>query len=289
MDQVKLPQWLGGLFPFKIKTLKVDDYNLRYVDEGKGPVVVLLHGNPTWSFYYRNLIKGLKKNYRVIVPDHLGCGLSDKPQNYPYDLNNHIQNIVSLLKKLEVQSFRLIVHDWGGAIGMGVATRDPAKVERLVLLNTAAFTSERIPKRIQICRQGKLGEFLVRRLNGFALPATFMTTVKPLPKNVKQAYLYPYQDYANRVAVSRFVQDIPMEVNHPSRTLLESIESKLPAVSCPKLILWGGKDFCFNTEFFDRWKKIYPEAKSHLFKDAGHYILEDKPEESLQKIQEFLA
>lgn len=276
-------------YPFETKFYDQGDFVQHYVDEGSkdSPVMLMLHGNPTWSFYYRNLVKEFSKNYRVIVPDHMGCGFSSKPQDGDYTLKNHIDHVEKLIKYLGVSDFNLIVHDWGGAIGFGLATRMPEKVKSAVILNTAAFLSENIPGRIAICRMPVFGEWLVRGLNGFAWPATFMTTTKPLSTEIKKAYLYPYDNYKNRVAISRFVQDIPMEKDHPSYQTLGDIESKLSNIKCPKFIIWGGKDFCFNDHFYNKWKEIYPDAKVMYLDNAGHYVLEDAKEKVIDQLKSF--
>ena len=113
----------SSLYPFKSQSLDLDSYRYHYLDEGQGETLLMLHGNPTWSFYYRNLILGLKKSYRCVVPDHMGMGKSDKPQNYPYTLSQHIDNLVALVSELSLKDITLVVHDWGGAIGMGFAVR----------------------------------------------------------------------------------------------------------------------------------------------------------------------
>ncbi len=146
---------------------------MHYVDEGSGPAIIMLHGNPTWSFYYRELIKGLRNQYRVIAPDHIGCGLSDKPQDYTYTLATHIDNLARLIDHLRLENVTLAGHDWGGAIGFGWATRNPDQVTRFVVFNTAAFFG-RMPFRIRVCRWPILGDVLVRRLNLFARSALWM-------------------------------------------------------------------------------------------------------------------
>lgn len=290
---VTLPQELRGEYPFNQNFMTtVDDHLMHYLDEGDKDhhAVVMVHGNPTWSFYYRNVVKELRSSHRVIVPDHIGCGLSDKPQDYNYTLKNHIKNLTKLINDLlgPDKTFDLIVHDWGGAIGMGVATSMPERVRKIVLLNTAAFTSTRIPKRINICKIPVLGEQMVRHFNAFAYPATKMAVQKPMPQSVKQGYLFPYNNYQNRIATARFVQDIPMKENHISWNLLKTIEKKLPQVSGEKMILWGAKDFCFDLNFYKRWLDIYPDAKTFLFNDGGHYILEDEQYNAIAKIEEFI-
>ena len=179
-------------YPFSPKTVTVaGGYNLSFVDEGKGPPVVLLHGNPSWSYFYRRMIAGLSSNCRCIAPDHLGCGYSDKPQNYSYLLRDHINNLESLLDQLGVEKCTLIMHDWGGAIGMGWAVRHPDRVERLVVMNTAAFRSRRIPLRIAVCRWPLIGPLLVRGFNAFAGAAVHMAVTRKMAPEVAAGFLLP--------------------------------------------------------------------------------------------------
>lgn len=278
---------LKKLYPFRSHFLQLSGHNLHYVDEGQGQPILMLHGNPTWSFYYRNLIQTFSEKYRCVVPDHMGCGLSDKPQDYPYNLEAHIQNTYKLIRFLDLKKIILIVHDWGGAIGFGLVTRYPELFDRIVILNTAAYPSPEIPKRIAILK-GKFGEWMTRTFNLFAWPATFMTTTKKLPKLVKKGYLLPYDSFENRIATAKFVQDIPMDESHPSWHTLKEISDKLTSVRQPKLILWGGKDFCFNQHFFEKWLSIYPDASAKWYAGAGHYILEDALDEASAEIWNFI-
>lgn len=275
-------------YPFNSHFLNLPCGNLHYLDEGEGDPILMVHGNPTWSYFYRNLVQTLRENNRTIAVDHLGCGLSDKPQDYSYSLKNHIENLVALIDFLSLKNITLIVHDWGGPIGLGALLERKSRFKKVVLLNTAAFVSSDIPKRINLCRNSLFGEFLVRKFNLFAWPATFMTTKKRLGKEVKKAYLLPYNSYENRIAVSRFVEDIPLEENHPSREILEQIESKLGEINLPTLILWGGRDFCFHQGFYKRWREIFPQADSYYFENAGHYILEDEFIRANELIHNFL-
>ena len=162
---------------------------------------------------------------------------------------------------------------------MGLATRRPKNLQKAVILNTAAFTSKLIPKTIGICKNPLFGEWLVRKFNAFAWPATFMATSIGLSKSAKAGYLLPYNNFENRIATARFVKDIPMNSSHPSWETLKDIENKLETLEGPKLILWGEKDFCFNMKFYDRWVSIFPTASKKVFKKAGHYVLEDAKEE----------
>ena len=266
-------------YPFSSHYLKLDGGRLHYIDEGTGPVIIMVHGNPTWSYYFRNLITLLRDSHRVIVVDHMGCGLSDKPQGYPYCLAQHIKNLESLLTHLNIDRFSLVVHDWGGAIGVGCAVNHISNIEKIVILNTAAFRSTRIPLRIQLCRLPVIGQIIVRLFNGFAWPATFMAVKKKLAASVAKAYLAPYNNWKNRVAVYNFVRDIPLDARHKSYATLVEIEKRLPLLrdaAIPLCIIWGGGDFCFNDDFFEEWRKRFPMAEQHYFSDGGHYILEDK-------------
>lgn len=287
------PQGLApihDLYPFRTGRLALPGGALSYVDEGAGRPVVLLHGNPTWSFYYRRLIAALRGTRRVIAPDHMGCGLSDKPQAYPYTLSQHIENVGALIDHLGLGTVDLVVHDWGGAIGMGWATRHPERVGRMVVLNTAAFLSPRLPWRIAVCRYPLVGDLAVRGLNGFAVGGTLMATARPMPPEVRRGYLLPYGSWADRVAIQRFVRDIPMTPAHPTWAVVDGIDRDLAALrGKPMLILWGGKDWCFSDAFLAGWLARFPEAEAVRFDDAGHYVLEDAHAAIVPRVARFLA
>ena len=269
-----------------------ENVKMHYVQEGEGPTVLLVHGNPTWSFFYRNVINKLKSAHKVIAPDHIGCGLSDKPQKYPYTLSQHIENLQQLMSHLGEERFSIVVHDWGGAIGLGYAGQKAECVDKIVAMNTAAFRSPLIPLRIRLCRLPLLGEIIVRLFNGFAWPAKYMAVEKPLPAEVAKGYLQPYNNWNNRIAVARFVQDIPMGPGHPSYQTLVDVEKNLSRFSerkVPLMLLWGGADFCFNKDFPDEGLRRFPYAVTHFFPDAGLYILVDKRDEAVSLIDNFLA
>lgn len=264
------------LYPFVAQKISIQGHNLSFLDQGQGRVIVMLHGNPTWSFLYRNLAILLQDTYRVIVPDHMGCGFSDKPQDYSYTLKTHIDNLETLLADLDIEKFSLVVHDWGGAIGMGLAVRNPERVESVVVMNTAAFPSQRIPLRIRMCRVPLLGDLIVRGFNGFARGALTMAVVNKMTPTVARGYLEPYDSWAHRIALLRFVQDIPLTPKDASWKSLTEIDHGLKLLQdIPMLVLWGGRDFCFTRHFYNEWLQRFPGAESHFFPDAGHYVLED--------------
>ncbi|MCO6437944.1 MAG: alpha/beta fold hydrolase [Phycisphaerae bacterium] len=286
----ELPDDVRALYPFPSRFLSIGEHRLHYVDEGDGEPLVLLHGNPTWSFYWRELIGGLRDRWRVIAPDHLGCGLSDKPQRYPYTLSTHIENVSKLIDHLGLREINLGVHDWGGAIGFGWAVRNVSRVKRMIVFNTAAFFGP-CPWRIRICRMPLMGAIVVRGLNGFALPATWMACKNRvrMTSAVRRGYLLPYDSYANRVAVLEFVRDIPLRRDTPTGRRVAEIEAGLPQLADkPMLICWGGRDFCFHDGFLDEWRRRFPEAEVHCFADAGHYVVEDAGERLLPLIRGFL-
>lgn len=283
----ELPAWLREIYPFTPKRFETGRGGLSYLDEGEGDEAVLMvHGNPTWSFYYRTIVLGLRDRIRCIVPDHLGCGLSDKPQDFNYTLGEHIRNLRALLESLNLRRVHLVVHDWGGPIGLGTMLPQAEKLGKVTILNTAAFADARIPLRIRACRIPVLGEWLVRGCNGFAGPATWMAVTKPLAPAVKAGFVFPYDNWANRIATHRFVVDIPTSANAASGRVLAEIERALPVLRTKDVqILWGGQDFCFNRHFFDRWRGILPGAKSEYLESAGHYVLEDAGAVCLARIQ----
>ncbi len=281
---------LRDLYPFESHWFDCGDARMHYLDEGEGPPIVMLHGNPTWSFYFRELIKGLRDRYRLIVPDHIGCGLSDKPQDYPYTLSAHIDNVERLINHLDLTDVTLAVHDWGGAVGFGWAVRHLELVRRFVLFNTTAFLG-RMPLRIRVCRWPIFGGLVVRGLNGFARSAVSMACKNRsrMTPEVKRGYLLPYDSFANRVAILRFVRDIPVSPRVPSYLVLKQIEAALPQFrDRPMIIFWGARDFCFNDSFLNGWVKRFPDAIVHRFADAGHYVVEDAGERILPRMSEFL-
>jgi cis-3-alkyl-4-acyloxetan-2-one decarboxylase len=293
VNEAQLPDRLRREYSFTPKAFVTPaGARMSFLDEGprSDHAALMLHGNPTWSFYYRNLATALSSTRRCVVPDHIGMGLSDAPQGYDYTLARRIADVEALVRSLGLKRIDLVVHDWGGAIGFGFAARHPGLIGRIVILNTAAFAMNRIPGRIALCKLPVVGPLLVRGLNGFAWPATWMAMHRrALTPDEKRAYLWPYRSWARRIAVSAFVQDIPMTPSHPSWATLADTERALPQFrDRPVLIVWGGRDFCFNDHFLARWREILPNATVERISDAGHYVLEDARDEIVPRITSFL-
>ena len=285
-----------ALYPFADHFLEINGFRLHYLDEGSGDPVVMLHGNPTWSFYYRNLASALRGDYRVVVPDHIGCGLSDKPDatKYPYTLERRVLDLDELLDRIGVrEKVTLVLHDWGGMIGMAWAHRRPERVKRLVVLNTAAFhlpAEKPVPWSLRMCRTPVMGPLLVRGLNAFSRAAVRWCAMRrPLPKEVRDAYLAPYDSWRNRIAVLRFVQDIPLRPGDSGYDLVSAVQDGLQRFrDAPMLICWGEKDFVFDRHFLAEWRRRFPAAEVHAFADAGHFVLEDAVEEVVPLVRDFL-
>ena len=279
-------------YPFESRRLDLQGVGYHYVDEGSGPTILMVHGNPTWSFAWRAYIRELAADHRVIAVDHIGCGFSDKPADYCYRLDQHATNLVALIDRLELERVTLCGHDWGGAIGMTAACRRPDQFARFILANTAAFRSQRLPLRIAACRIPLLGALCVRGLNLFSRAALRMAVAHPerLSAAVRAGYLAPYDNWAHRVAVHRFVQDIPLRSAHPSyQTLADTEQGLAQSADHPVLLTWRERDWCFTLDFLAEFQERFPSARTLRFPDAGHFLFEDAPDEVLAGIRRFLA
>ncbi len=282
------------LYPFSSHRLETGGHRLHYLDEGSGPPLLLVHGNPTWSFYWREAVKVLRATHRVIAVDHIGCGLSDKPspREYPYRLARRVSDLGRLIEALDLNDVTLVAHDWGGAIGMGAAVASPARFSRFVLMNTAAFRSEHCPPLIRLGHVPVLSAVAIQGLNLFARAALRLTVTRRerMTPAVRAGYLAPYDSWRNRAAIRRFVMDIPLGPKHPSYPTLAEIEAALPQFrDRPVLLIWGMDDWCFTPRFLARFIEFFPQAEVHRLDGVGHYVMEDAPERAVPIIQEFLA
>jgi haloalkane dehalogenase len=278
-------------YPFPSQFFDLDGLRYHYVDEGRGETLLCVHGNPTWSFAWRNIIKDLSRDYRVVAIDHIGCGFSDKPQRYEYRLAKHIENLSRFIVGQDLRNITLLAHDWGGAIGMGAAGSLHERFARFVLLNTAAFRSHRMPWRIAVSRWPFFGPLGVRGLNLFARAALTMAVCKHerMKAAVRAGFLAPYGNWHDRIAILRFVQDIPMSPAHPSYGTLVLIEERLALFrESPLLFVWGMRDWCFTPVFLEEFLTRFPQAEALRLADAGHYVFEDAHEEIVPRLRTFL-
>lgn len=290
-------------YPFAPQRIEIrPGIAMSYLDEGPrdGEVIVMLHGNPSWSYYWRKLVLGLRDRYRCIVPDHVGMGLSDKPDDgadaeprYRYTLQSRVDDIESLLIRLGVTGpVTLAVHDWGGGIGFGWGLKHSDQIKRLVILNTGAFplpAAKPLPKALKLGRDLALGTLLIRGFNAFSSVASFVGVENRMPGDVRRAYVAPYDSWANRIATSRFVQDIPLGEGDAAWPLVEAMGRKLPEYADrPAFIGWGLRDFVFDKHFLEGFTRALPDAEVHAFADANHYVLEDKADVLVPAIRRFL-
>jgi olefin beta-lactone synthetase len=284
-----------SLYPFESHFFHIHGLKYHYLDEGRGEPIVMLHGNPTWSFYYRDLIKALRSYYRIIAPDHIGMGLSDKPDDsrYPYTSRQRVEDLGQLIDYLQLKSFTLVGHDWGGVIGMAYAALNPEKIKAMVMMNTAGFNwpvNKRFPLVLFFSRLPLVSAIFIRGLNAFARGAVWIGMKRRwMKKEVAKGLLHPYGSWKDRIAVHRFVQAIPVRPNDPGYDLGLLMESRLKLLGqVPKLFCWGMKDSIFCSKILNEWLRHFPDAEVHRIEDAGHYILEDAPQEVIPLVEKFM-
>jgi cis-3-alkyl-4-acyloxetan-2-one decarboxylase len=280
-------------YPFTSREMSLGGFRCHYVDEGRGPAVLCVHGNPTWSFYWRRVIEALRDRCRVVAVDHIGCGLSEKPdrRRYPYTLARRVEDLCGLIERLDLGEITLVAHDWGGAIGMGTAVAMPERFARFALMNTAAFRSDRCPWRIRVCRVPVLGRLGVQGLSLFARAALRMAVARPerLSAEARAGLLAPYDSWSHRTAIQQFVLDIPLRGDHPSYAKLAEIEAGLRQFrDRPVCLIWGMRDWCFTPHFLERFIERWPQAEVHRLEEAGHYVVEDAPEEVVEHLRRFI-
>ena len=291
VDQIK------HLYNFPSHYLNRNGRKYHYLDEGQGEALVMLHGNPSWSFMYRDLVRSLRNSYRTVVPDHIGCGLSDKPDSsdYEYTLEQRVSDLEALLDQIgATRNITLIMHDWRGPIGMTYAARNPSRIGRLIVLNTAAFLlppGKALHWSLSFCRNSPVAEFLIRRWNAFARIATYVGCPgRPMPAEIRHAYAGPYDSWQHRIATLYFVRDIPLTPTDPSYAALKKTQENLYLFQqTPMLICWGEKDFVFDRDFLNEWIRRFPNAEVHRFPTAGHYVLEESREAIIPLVRNFLA
>ncbi len=284
-----------ALYPFTGKRLDLGGAVMHCLDEGAGETVLMVHGNPTWSFYFRELVKALRGSRRVIVPDHVGMGLSERPDDdrYPFTLKRRVDDLDALMKAVAPEGpVTLVLHDWGGMIGMGWAVRRPERVKAIVAFNTSCFrlpAEKKFPPLLGALR-GPLG--LPLRVSRLARKKVLQTCVarRPLPPEVEEAYLSVCDGWNASRAVQRFVQDIPLAPGDESWRTVVEIESGLAAFeNTPMLLPWGMKDWVFDEHFLNGWRRRFPHARAERFEDCGHFLLEDAPGEAVPLIADFVA
>ena len=291
----KIRARLGTSYPFDSHYLDLDGLDYHYIDEGQGEPVVMVHGNPTWSFYFRHLLKDLTSDFRCVAPDHIGCGLSAKPHDgeYTFTLDRRVADFGRLMDHLQLNDIHLVVHDWGGMIGLAWALNHLDRVASLTITNTAGFFppgDKGIPMRLRLIRN--LAPFAVPAvlgLNAFARGAVWMAPRRPLNPSARRGLLAPYDSPRHRLATLRFVQDIPLFPGDAGYETVKRVSARLARLAQrPLLLLWGQHDFVFDMDYYNEWRRRFPKAPARLFPDAGHYLFEDQPRRTTAMIRSFL-
>jgi haloalkane dehalogenase len=278
------PPWLSAeLYPFESHYAEIDGASVHYLDEGSGPPLLLLHGNPTWSFLYREVIKGLRDRYRCIAPDHPGFGFSRAAPGYGYTPAEHAAVLEQLVGQLDLTGVTMMVQDWGGPIGFAVATRHPDRFSAFVIGNTWAWP--KADPGTQVFSRllgGPIGGYLILRRNVFVekiIPGNVKR--RKLPESVMDAYRGPFPTPDSRRPMHVFPREIL-----GSRPFLAEIEAGLSKLSDrPALLVWPTKDIAFKEAERKRWEQVFPNHRTVILEGAGHYIQEDAPDEIIEAIR----
>lgn len=276
-------------YPWTPKQYAVDrnHHKMAYLDEGTGRPIVMVHGNPTWSYIWRDFVKGLSSHARCIVPDHIGFGCSDKPRDGTYHtLERHIRNLTALLRHLELDKVTLVLSDWGGPIGLGWATRNPEKVERLILMNTWGMRSDgllKFPMSFRALRSPGMGEILIQKHNLWVerfLPLGIAKKER-VTEGLMDAYRAPFPFPDDRAAILRFMRMVPIRGGDESYETMGEIEAGLEALDVPVDIFWGGKDSALTPRVAHYFADLLPQGDPDeviTLGDAAHFVQEDAHE-----------
>lgn len=274
-------------FPYTPREFPVDGSVMRYVDEGSGPPVVLVHGTPTWSYLYRHLIGALTPGRRVVAPDHLGFGRSDKPPGADYRPVAHARRLAALIDHLELDDCVLVVHDFGGPIGLSHALDHPERVRGIVCFNTWMWSLADSPSaRIARLLSGRFGRFLYERLNfspRVLLKAGFADRSK-LTREIHRQYLLPFAKREHRRAPWVLARELLASGDWYDE--LWSRRARLAEI--PALLLWGMRDPAFGPADLERWREALPAARVATFPEVGHFVQEEAPEGAISEVERFL-
>jgi len=280
--------WLNrSLYPFESKFIDLPAGKMHHIDQGTGETIVFVHGTPAWSFLYRAQIKSLSRHFRCVAMDHLGFGMSDKPVDFAGTPQAHSANLELLIEKLGIGRYTLVVHDFGGPIGLSCALRHPHKISRLVILNTWLWetTSKKEARQVDKLLQSWAGKFLYLNLN-FSPKVLFRQAFfdkTALTPAIHQHYIDVFPDKNSRHGLLRIGQSLV-----GSSDWYQEQFQQLPHLqNTPTLIIWGIKDKFIQTDYLERWKKALPHAQVSLL-EAGHFLQEEKPNEVTVLIGDFM-
>ncbi|MBV9471376.1 MAG: alpha/beta fold hydrolase [Solirubrobacterales bacterium] len=273
------------LLPFEHHYLELDGSRIHYLDEGSGDTVLLLHGNPAWSFLYRKIIAGLRDEFRCVAPDYPGYGLSSVgPAGYQYTPREHSKVVERFIEALELRDLTVMVQDWGGPIGLGLAGRRPELIRALIIGNTFAWPNTELRIRgFSAIMGGAIGRTLTEAFN--LVPRFFFWRgfAQPLAAGVRDAYMAPWRDRARRLPATIGPRQLIAAAPY-----LREVESGLEALSDrPALIVWGEKDFAFDRANRARFEAAFPSHETHVYPDASHFLQEDVGDQIAQAFKSF--
>jgi haloalkane dehalogenase len=281
------PEWVTPeLLPYASNFIELDGHTIHYLDEGCGPTLLMLHGNPTWSFLYRHLIAALRGRFRCVAMDYPGFGLSTAAEGYEPLPERHASVVEAFVRALGLKKFTPIVQDWGGPIGLSVAGRDPSRVERLVILNTWAWPVDDDPHFVRFSNimGGAIGGFAIRHFNAFVnMMIPMGTPRRTLSSAAMNAYRRPMSTAARRHATNVFPRAIVK-----STPFLSEVQRGLAAIADkPALIVWGDKDIAFRAKERERFESVFASHTTVLVPGAGHFMQEDAHDEIAAAIDDW--
>ena len=293
----------GGTYPFEPKYMTVFGKKLHYIDEKPkdnpdAEPVVMIHGNPTWSYLYRNFVPPLvDAGYRCFAPDHLGYGKSEKSlDRNEFVLKRKIEYFSEMMDQMDLNNVTLVMQDWGGSIGLGYAVEHPERIKRLIIMSTWAFVfpedvpEESLPQLLKMCREPEVGETMLLAYNVFIegfLPLSIVRKEKITP-DLMAAYRAPFPDYNSRIPTMA-IQDVPLRKDQVSYPTMQAVQEKLNVLNVPTCFIWGEDDHVFPAEtFLPLWQGTYPHGETHMIPRADHFLQEDAPEEICEIIVDFL-
>ncbi len=290
MSDTTAPNWLNrDIYPFSPHYYQTSAGRMHYVDEGQGQPVVMVHGNPSWSFEHRDLIKALSPDFRCIAPDHIGFGLSDKPINWTYLPEEQAVNFEIFMESLDLQEVTLVVGDWGGPIGISYAIRHPERIKALVITNTWLWSVKRdwYYQMFSGFMGGRIGRTLIRRYNFFAgtMVRTIFGDKSKLTEEVHRHYLMPFENVEERKGSWVF----PYHIIESSEWLDELWSLRESLIGKPMLLAWGMKDIAFREKELKQWASAFPGAKIVRYPAAGHFVAEEQAGALAAEIRALLA
>ena len=289
MRQHTKPAWLDAeLYPFVSRFFSCGEHQLHYIDEGSGPVLLFVHGTPSWSFDFRQVIAALRKDYRCIAVDHMGFGLSDKPKDYAYTPQQHAANLSQLIRSLRLEAITLVMHDFGGPIGFAAALEQPQRFARLVFMNTWLWNSEGEPgfEKLRKVLRSPLLPVLYRWFNfsaRFLLPTVYGPGKRP-SKEVLRQYRKPFGKASQREGTIGFARSLLRDQDW-FQSLWEQREQFAPL---PKLLIWGMSDPMIGAAYLSTFQEAFPDAPTVALEGTGHFPQEESPAEVCQALRQLI-